>query len=225
MRENTGGCSPSPPSPTEERAGERRHSLKIPSSWPSPRAPPAGRGNSWLRERTNFSTKHIEHSIRMTHRIDSSEVERWALNVECFFTMNSAASPVPVIRRARAFAGNHRRTQGMLRRAFRAERGTFLRLLQSLQYQAADAFLRFLDMMFRHAEFFLGVEGRIRFVQAQAALRDFTDAAPFARDDAEHLTDQFLRRLVAFAAHRARILVFDFGPARFQLFHHHQHAL
>ena len=37
--------------------------------------------------------------------------------------------------------------------------------------------------------------------------------------------DQFLRRLIAFAADRAAVLVFHLGAAGFQLLHAHQHAL
>jgi hypothetical protein len=59
----------------------------------------------------------------------------------------------------------------------------------------------------------------------QAALRNFTDAAPFAGNDFENFLDQILRRLVAFAAHGAAVLVFHFGAAGFKLLHRHQHAL
>ena len=113
----------------------------------------------------------------------------------------------------------------MFRRAFRAEGRAFVRFDLPLQNQTTKALGGFVNVIFRHAEFLLGVECGVGLVQTEAALRDFTDAAPFARDDAEHLANQFLRGLVAFAAHRTRVLIFDLRPAGFQLLHNHQHAL
>jgi len=95
----------------------------------------------------------------------------------------------------------------------------------SLQNQAAETFGGFGNMTVGQAEFLFGVERGIGVVQTKAALRNFADAAPFARDDLENLANQLLRRLVAFAAHGAGILVFNLGAAGFELLHHHQHAL
>ncbi len=63
----------------------------------------------------------------------------------------------------------------------------------------APALRRFLDTLVGQAEFFRRVERRVFVAQAKAALRNFADAAPFARHDLKNLFDQFLRRLVALA--------------------------
>ena len=101
----------------------------------------------------------------------------------------------------------------MFRRAFRAEGRAFVRLDLPLQNQAAKAFDRFGNVMVSQAEFLLRIERGIGFSQTKAALRNFANTAPFARHDLENLPNQFLRRSVAFAAHRADILIFDLGAA------------
>jgi len=118
---------------------------------------------------------------------------------------------IPVIRRARAFARHHGRAERMLRGAARAEGRAFVRFDLSLQNQAAETLGGFVNMMVGQAEFFFGVERGVGVVQAEAALRNFADAAPLARHDLENLADKLLRRLVAFAAHGAGVLIFNLG--------------
>ena len=75
------------------------------------------------------------------------------------------------------------------------------------------------------AVFFLRVKRRVGISQAESALRNLADAAPFAGNDLENFFDQILRRLVAFAADSTAVLVFHLCPARFKLLHDHQDAL
>src|SRR5208282_4160380 len=102
------------------------------------------------------------------------------LVVECFFMAVSIVSAIPIVCRARAFARNHWRAERAFRRAFHAEGRAFVRFDLPLQHQAAQAFSGFLDARFSDAEFFLGVERGVFPAQAQTALRNLPDAAPFA---------------------------------------------
>ncbi len=95
----------------------------------------------------------------------------------------------------------------------------------ALQDQSAQAFAAFLRVIISHAKMLFSVEFSIQRVQAQSALRDFPDPAPFAMDNGEDLTHDLLRLFVALAMHRAHILVFSLGPAFFKLFDRHVNAL
>jgi len=121
--------------------------------------------------------------------------------------MSGLRAPVAVVSGARSFARHHRRAERMFRRAARAKGRTLVGFPDPLQYQAADAFGRFLRAHAGHAESLLGVELRVGLAQAQAAPRNLADAAPLAGHDAEHFADELLRRRVALAAHRAGLPV------------------
>src|SRR5688572_33396504 len=90
-----------------------------------------------------------------------------------------------------------------------AEGRAFLRPFLALQDQPADAFATFLRAVIGHTETLLGIEFRVRRTQAQPTQRDFPDPAPFAVHDGEYLAHDLLRRFIAVALHRARVLVFD----------------
>ena len=132
---------------------------------------------------------------------------------------------VAVVGGTGAFGGDHGGAEGVLGGAAGAEGGAFVGLDFALQYQAAEAFGRFLDAEAGDTEFALGVEGGVGGTEAEAALGDFADAPPFARGDLEDLVDELLGGAIASAADGAGVLVFDFGPAGFQLLDAHEHAL
>ncbi len=113
----------------------------------------------------------------------------------------------------------------MFRRAAGAERGTFLRLLQTLQHQPADALGWLLYTALGHAKLPLGIERGVRRVQTETAAGNFADSAPLARHDTEDVADELLRGPGAFAAHRARGLVFDLCAARLLLLDAHEHTV
>ena len=64
-----------------------------------------------------------------------------------------------------------------------------MRLDLSLQNQAAETFGGFVNMMVGQAELLFGIERGMGVVQAETALRNFADAAPFARHDLENLVN------------------------------------
>src|SRR5690242_7062475 len=105
----------------------------------------------------------------------------------------------------------------MFRRAARAEGGALWRLLLATEHQAADAVTRLLLLRHDGPEPRLGIEGSIRFGEAEAALRDFADAAPAPLHDAEHLAHDSLRWLVAEPSHRSAVLVLYLRAALLEL--------
>ena len=72
----------------------------------------------------------------------------------------------------------------------------------------ADAEGRFGNAAIPQAKFLFGVERRVSRTQTQPARRDFPDTPPLARHDAENFAHELLRRLIAFAAHGTRVLIF-----------------
>jgi hypothetical protein len=56
-------------------------------------------------------------------------------------------------------------------------------------------------------------------------VRYVTHTTPSAWYRLKHFLEQVLRGLIALAPHGASVLVFDFGPASFQLPQAHVHAL
>src|SRR5262249_38071366 len=120
-----------------------------------------------------------------------------------------AMTAIGVIGGASAFGGNHGRPEGMFRRAFLAEGRTIMGLLDSLEYEAADAQRRFLRPDLFNFEEAFGVMFAKFIAQLVAALGDRTDPAPFAVAYIEDLIDQPLRRQVALTRDDAAVLVLD----------------
>ena len=113
----------------------------------------------------------------------------------------------------------------MLRRAWVPEGRTFDGFLEALEDDPADAIVGFFDDMACNAKTCFRIEGFIWLAQAQAAARDFSDASPFAGDDAEDVSDQLLCGDIALAADGSCIWIFHLGPAFLQLFHAHIDSL
>src|SRR5512135_3374176 len=94
---------------------------------------------------------------------------------------------VPVVRGAGTLRRHHRRAERTLGRAAATEGGTFVRLLQALEDEAADALAGLFLGDRGHVEAGLRVKARVALLQCEAALRDFADSAPLARRDPEDL--------------------------------------
>ena len=134
-------------------------------------------------------------------------------------------TPVLVIRGAGAFGGNHGRSQRLLGRAANAEGGAIDGFFQALQHLRADALGRLFHSRVRQAEDSLGVVFGELGTQAEAALRDGPDAAPFAVRHLENLQQNFLGDAVAFQRDRTHVLVLGLGAAFFELRHQHPNGL
>ena len=65
-----------------------------------------------------------------------------------------------------------------------------------MQDFAADALCWLGDLLIDQTKTLLGVEKLVGLVEAQAAGRNFTDAAPFARHDSEDFPNELLSRVV-----------------------------
>src|SRR5262249_20098562 len=110
------------------------------------------------------------------------------------------------MRRAGAFARNHRGPERRQRRALLAEGGTLVRLLQTTQDLTADAHRRFFGLEPGDVEQMLGVEIAIRRPQAIAAARNEADAAPFAIADFEDVIEQLACGHVSLRSHGPAVL-------------------
>src|SRR5579862_1549334 len=136
---------------------------------------------------------------------------------------NGMAS-VLVISGAGALGRNHGRAQRRHRRAALAERRTIDRLLQPLQDQRADAFLRFLGMPVLHPVNAFGVKVRKLLAQPVSAPGDLPDAAPLAVGNLEHLSQDVLRGQIPGLIYRTRILIFNLGAPFFELRNQHRYG-
>ena len=105
----------------------------------------------------------------------------------------SSVPPVRVVSGARAFGRHHRRAERMLGRAFFAERGTLMRLLDAFQHEAADAQGGFLGVDFLDFEDPFGIVVAKLVLQFVTALRNRSDTTPLAIAHLEHSVDQLLR--------------------------------
>ena len=97
------------------------------------------------------------------------------------------------------------------------ERRAIGRLLLTAEHQPADAFAGALLALADGAEPVLSVEGGVRLGKRQPAFGDLADAPPAAMNDAEHLAHDVLRRAIAAALDRARVLILDLGVAGLEL--------
>ena len=102
-------------------------------------------------------------------------------------TIGLSFAAVAIIGGARALGRYHRRAERMLWRAECSKSGTFERLVDALQDQAADAVAAFLSSVICQPEAAFGVKEGVTRTQPQSALGDLADAAPLARDDLEHI--------------------------------------
>ena len=93
---------------------------------------------------------------------------------------------------AGAFGGNHGRPEWSQGRTSFSESGAFDGFLLALQHESADAFGRFLNVQRRKLEHALGIERGILVANAQTALGDLADAAPFAIRHGEDVAHHFL---------------------------------
>src|SRR5262249_50673372 len=114
-----------------------------------------------------------------------------------------------VVRRARAFGRNHRRSQWALRRTKRAKRRALMRLANSLQDQPADAIRRFFDHNIVDREAAFGVERFVIGGELEPTFWNLAYPAPLAVSDRKHFANQPQRRGVSFATDHARVLVLD----------------
>ena len=85
---------------------------------------------------------------------------------------------IGVIGSTGSLGGHHRCAQRRLRRAFLAESGAIVRLLQPLEDLPADAHRRFLRLDIVHLEEPFGVVVAVFVAELEAALRDQADSAP-----------------------------------------------
>src|SRR5450830_944080 len=133
--------------------------------------------------------------------------------------------PVAEVRGTRPFRRHHRCAQRLLRRAPCAKRAALVRPFQPLQDEAADALGRFVDNAIGHVESRFRIECAVGLPEPQATPGDLPDPPPLAVDDLEHLAHRVLRRHVALAPDRARVLILDLGTPLLELLHAHVHTL
>src|SRR6267142_6795243 len=107
---------------------------------------------------------------------------------------------------------DHRRSQRRLGRAVGAEGGALRRLLQPLQNLAADAQIRLGHFNVLAGKPSLGIVVGVRRGEPKPALWNNPDAAPFAVGDFEYFLQQCAGLRIPFAAHNARVLIFN-APA------------
>src|SRR5690606_30436225 len=110
---------------------------------------------------------------------------------------------------AGALAGYHGRAERLFRRTARTERGAFVRLLDALQDQAADAFRLASDRCGGNGKSLFGIIAFVFLTQAQSAARNHADAAPVAVGNLKDFAQNLLCRLVSPLANRTGILVLD----------------
>src|SRR5215472_975489 len=113
----------------------------------------------------------------------------------------------------------------MFRGALAPESRTIVRLLNSLEYQTADADGRLLSVDLLNLEDSFGVMIAQFVAELIPALRDGSDPAPFSVIDFEDVVYQFLRYAISLALYNTRILVLDFRSAALQLANSHQYSL
>src|SRR5215831_14457375 len=134
-------------------------------------------------------------------------------------------APIGVISGASAFGGDHGSAQRSLRRAERPEGGAVVRFSNPLQDLPADADRRLLGIDLFDFEEPLGIMIAKFIAQPKPALRNRSDAAPFAITDLEHFRYQSLRRSVTFALDRTSILILNLSPPGLKLAYRHQGTL
>src|SRR5215813_234638 len=132
---------------------------------------------------------------------------------------------IGVISGASAFGRDHRSAQRSLRRAERPEGGAVVWFSNPLQNLPTDADRRFLGINLFDFEKPLGIMIAKFVAQPKPALRNRSDAAPFAITDLEHFRYQSLRRSVAFALDCASILILNLSPPGLKLAYRHQCTL
>src|SRR3954467_7362351 len=135
------------------------------------------------------------------------------------------ASAILVVSRARALGRYHGSAQRILRRAFHRKCRALVRLFESLQNEAADALGGFLRRLAGEREALVGIVFLEACAQLEAAGGNFSQAAPLPRSYFEDFGDRLLRRAIPFPPYRARILIFDFVAALFELADRHVNAL
>src|ERR1700761_6626359 len=101
----------------------------------------------------------------------------------------------------------------MLGRAFRAESRAIVRFFHPSQHQTADAERGFLSVDLFHRKQLFGVLVAKFSSQPVSAVRNRSNAAPFAVTDLENRIYQVLSDTVSFTLDDARILVLHFGHA------------
>jgi len=85
----------------------------------------------------------------------------------------------------------------MLGGAVFTEGGTFVWLDLALQHEPAETFGRFFDAQTDDTKLALGIISGVGVGQAQAALGNFTDAAPLAGHDLKDFPDELLGGTIA----------------------------
>src|SRR3990172_5901726 len=121
----------------------------------------------------------------------------WRLLDSC--VRHLAVAPVLVVSRACPLGGDHGGAEGTLRCTKRAEGRAVTRLLPPLEDEAANTHRWLLGHDAQDGKSALGVEGRVRLPQPEAASRDLTDAAPLPVADLEHFADHRLGGAVSLA--------------------------
>ena len=85
------------------------------------------------------------------------------------------------------------------------------------QHFGTDTFGGLLGANINEIENAVCIECGVFFFQEQSALRNRPDAPPFAIRDFKNPGDGFLRGAIPFVLHGAHILIFQLGPAFFEL--------
>src|SRR6266576_4250567 len=135
------------------------------------------------------------------------------------------ASAIVIVGRARPFGRYHRRAQRIFRRALHGKRRAFVRLLDALENQAADALRRLARRLAGEGKAAVSVVLLKAPAKLEAARRNFAKAAPLPGNNFEYFRDRLLRRTVPFPAHRACVLILDLVPAFFELADRHENAV
>src|ERR1051325_7838080 len=126
---------------------------------------------------------------------------------------------VPIICRAGAFRGNHRRAERTLLRTLLSERRTLWRFLQALQNFTGDTKRRLLCENIFYFESFFRIELLELWAQAPTTLRDNTDAAPVAIYRLKYGSNCPLGGFVTLELDSALILILGNCLSRFELLH------
>src|SRR5579859_6904418 len=98
-------------------------------------------------------------------------------------------SAIVIVGRARTFGRYHRRAERIFRRTLHGERRAFVRLLDALQNQSADALGRFPRRFAGVREAAVSVVFLKAPAQLESAGGDLAQSAPLSRSNLEHFRD------------------------------------
>src|SRR5579872_3891653 len=107
------------------------------------------------------------------------------------------ASAIVIVRRARPFRRNHGSVERIFRCALHGKRRTFVRLLDALQNQSADALRRFAGGLDGRGVTPVGIILLKAAAQLESTRRNLAQPAPRAVYNLKDLSNPLLRRTVA----------------------------